>query len=442
MKTFLATCALLGSLVPVQGGLISHYLRAEASAEDSATLDASGILEALEITNVEDVRGNIFLPSTIDGFDITWESSDSTVVSPDGLVTRQDEDVEVALTATINDSSAAHDRTITAHVRKAAELPPFEGYAFSYFVDSSRDGEKIFFAASEGNDALHWRELNSGRAVLESELGTTGLRDPFLIRSPEGDTFYLIATDLSIGSGTSWGDAVKFGSRYLEVWESHDLVNWSPQRHVLVSPPTVGNTWAPEAFYDEELGEYIVFWASSLYEEDDVDRVGETYHRMMYATTRDFVNFSPAEVWQDAGTSRIDTTVIRDDDGTYFRFTKDEGAESGCTDIIQERSSSLRGQVEEWEVVAECIGRDAGTTAVEGPTVFKANEGDVNGGDTVYLFLDEYSGRGYVPLETGDLGSGQWRVSEGYELPGSPRHGTVVPVTAAELEFLVESLGG
>lgn len=431
MKALHFTCALLGSFAPVQGGLVPHYSRAEASS----------VLEALEITNVEDVRGNIFLPSTINGFDITWESSDSAVISPDGIVTRQGDDIEVTLTATINDSSAVA-RAITAHVRKAVELPPFEGYAFSYFVDSSLDGEKIFFAASEGNDALHWKELNDGRPVLESELGTTGLRDPFLIRSPEGDTFYLIATDLSIGSGTSWGDAVKFGSRYLEVWESNDLVNWSEQRHVLVSPPNVGNTWAPEAFYDEEAGEYIVFWASSLYEEDDVDRVGETYHRMMYATTRDFVNFSPAEVWQDAGTSRIDTTVIRDGDGTYFRFTKDEGAESGCTDIIQESSTSLRGQVEEWKVVAECIGRDAGTTAVEGPTVFKTNEGDVNGEDKVYLFLDEYSGRGYVPLETDDLGSGEWKVSEEYRLPGSPRHGTVVPVTAEELEFLVESLGG
>ena len=60
----------------------------------------------------------------------------------------------------------------------------------------------------------------------------------------------------------------------------------------------------------------------------------------------------------------------------------------------------------------------------------------------MYLFLDEYSGRGYVPLETDDLGSGEWKVSEEYRLPGSPRHGTVVPVTAEELEFLVESLGG
>ncbi|KAL2105055.1 hypothetical protein VUR80DRAFT_9080 [Thermomyces stellatus] len=414
---------------------VKGLLPDEASRVESA-------LAALTITNVGDVRGNIHLPSTVDGFDLTWESSDTAVISPDGIVTRQDEDVEVTLTGSIAHSSGITNRSITATVRKAVSLPPFEGYAFSYFTDSSLDGEKIYLAASEGNDALHWRELNDGAPVLASSRGTTGLRDPFLIRSPEGDTFYLIATDLSIGSGTSWEDAVKFGSRYLEVWESHDLVEWSEQRHVLVAPATAGNTWAPEAFYDEEIGAYMVFWASSLYEEGDVNREGPTYHRMMYATTRDFVTFSEAQVWQDAGMSRIDTTVIRDEDGTYFRFTKDEGAgETGCTDIIQERSASLRGQMEEWDVVATCIGRDAGTQAVEGPTVFRGNEGDVNGGAKYYLFVDEYSGRGYVPLETEDLGSPGWKVSENYDLPRSPRHGTVIPVTAEELEYIVESVG-
>lgn len=425
MKAPRLASALLG-LSTAQGALIP---RAESA------------LAALAVTNVEDIRGNIFLPSDVDGFPVTWQSSDEAVISPEGIVARQDEDVEVTLTATISNSSEASDRVFTASVRKAAELAPFEGYAFSYFVDSSLEGEKIFFAASEGNDALRWRELNGGAPVLASELGTTGLRDPFLIRSPEGDTFYLIATDLSIGSGTSWEDAVKFGSRYLEVWESHDLVEWSEQRHVLVAPEEAGNTWAPEAFYDEGIGAYMVFWASSLYEEGDENREGETYHRMMYATTRDFVTFSPPEVWQDSGVSRIDTTVIQAPDGTYFRFTKDEGGSTGCTDIIQERSESLAGQVEEWEVVATCIGRDAGTENVEGPTVFAANEGDVSGGGKYYLFVDEYSGRGYVPLETGDLEGGEWVVSEEYALPGSPRHGTVIPVTAEELERLVGSLG-
>jgi hypothetical protein len=57
-----------------------------------------------------------------------------------------------------------------------------EGYVFAYFKDNSLAGEKIFLAASNGNNALDWQELNDGNPVLTSTEGTKGLRDPFLIR--------------------------------------------------------------------------------------------------------------------------------------------------------------------------------------------------------------------------------------------------------------------
>ncbi len=316
---------------------------------------------------------------------------------------------------------------------------PYVGYVFSYFTGNSVAGEKIYFAASRGNTALKWDELNNGQPVIESTKGTLGLRDPFLIRSPGGDRFFLIATDLSIGRNGDWDAAQRRGSRYLEVWESTDLVNWSEQRHVLVSPETAGNTWAPEAYWDTELQSYVVFWASKLYAADDPGHTGSTYNRMLYATTQDFRTFSAPAIWQDRGESRIDSTVIRES-GTYYRFTKDEGGGgTGCSDIIQEKSSSLTavdlpGQPK-WAMQDSCIGRDAGTSAVEGPTVFKANPGDTSG-SKYYLFVDEYGGRGYIPLGTNDLEAPDWKVPTKYSLPSSPRHGTVLPVTQAELDRL------
>lgn len=321
---------------------------------------------------------------------------------------------------------------------RAAQLDPFEGYVFAYFTNNTRAGEQIYLAASNGNNALSWKELNNGQPIITSSLGTKGLRDPFLIRSPDGGKFFLVATDLSIGSGTSWGDAVRKGSLYLEIWESTDLKNWSAQRHVKVSPDTAGNTWAPEAYYDPTIEAYVVFWASSLYEESDTDHTGTTYHRMLYATTTDFVTFSEPQIWQDAGMSRIDSTVIQDGN-TFYRFTKDEGASgTGCSDIIQEHSTSLRASLESWSQDAACIGKNAGTSNVEGPTVFKSNPGDVNG-EKFYLFVDEYTGRGYIPLETADIAIPNWKVSSSYTLPKSPRHGTVIPVTANELTSLTAS---
>ncbi|KLU90359.1 endo-1,4-beta-xylanase [Magnaporthiopsis poae ATCC 64411] len=222
---------------------------------------AAAALDSVTVTNINDVRGNLHLPETWDGLPVRWTSSDPSVVGHDGLVKRrEDGHRDVTLRATIEHEGVSVEREFTARVRQAVEkreAASYEGYAFSYFTGNSVAGEKIYFAASVGNDALNWRELNGGKPALASTMGTKGLRDPFLIRSPEGDTFYLIATDLSIGSGTSWGDAVRFGSLYLEVWESHDLVKWSAQRHIKVSPPSAGNTWAPEAYYDPSLGAYV-----------------------------------------------------------------------------------------------------------------------------------------------------------------------------------------
>ena len=402
---------------------------------DSAETQIQAALGSLAITNVDDVSGNLYLPGTSDGLNITWSSNKPSIISADGIVQRQDSATTVDLTAVIEYDGTTSNRTFSANVRQAFRLDAFEGYAFTYFTGNSLAGEKIYIAASNGNNALDWEELNGGQPILTSTMGTKGLRDPFVMRSAEGDKFFLLATDLSIGSGTSWGDAVKRGSLYLEIWESSDLKTWSAQRHVKVSPPTAGNTWAPEAYYDTDLGSYVVFWASSLYADSDTERTGATYHRMLYVTTRDFVTFSDPQIWQDAGMSRIDTTVIQED-GVFYRFTKDEGATgTGCSDIIEERSSQLLAPVSSWSQVTACIGRNAGTSAVEGPTVFKANAGDVNG-EKFYLFVDEYGGRGYIPLETADIANPTWKVSSSYKLPTSPRHGTVLPITAKELAGL------
>ena len=415
--------------------------------DESDQSKADAAAAALTVVHADDVRGDLTLPTTgLYDATVTWASSDSTVVDTDGVVHRPahgDGDTQVTMTATVTVGAATATLDIILTVREQPAAAAYEGYAFSYFTGNTIAGEKIYFAASRGNNALKWDELNNGQPVLESTLGEMGLRDPFLIRSPEGDRFFLIATDLSIGRNGDWDRAQRTGSRYLEVWESTDLKTWSQQRHVLVSPPTAGNTWAPEAYWDETLQQYVVFWASKLYAEDDPNHTGSTYNRMLYATTRDFVTFSEPKIWQDRGESRIDSTVIKEN-GTYYRFTKDEGGGgTGCSDIIQEKSDSLTAVDlpgnPSWQFMTGCIGKLAGTSAVEGPTVFKANPGDTSG-SPYYLFVDEYGGRGYIPLGTNDLEQPNWQVAPTYSLPASPRHGTVIPVTGPELAKLREGI--
>lgn len=324
----------------------------------------------------------------------------------------------------------------TAGARPARSPAPrqaeYAGYLFTYFTgEGTADGEQVHFALSEGNDALRWRELNGGAPVLTSTQGDRGVRDPFLLRSPDRDRYFLIATDLRMYGNGDWEQVQRTGSRSLAVWESTDLVTWSDQRVVQVAPPTAGNVWAPKAHHDPERDAYVVFWASKLYAEEDPDHTGDTYHRMLYATTRDFVTFSEPQVWHDPGHSVIDSTLVREGD-TYYRFTKDERSpDSGtaCAKFLtQERSHYLLDP--SYELVAEGIGSPA-LSQGEGPAVFRSNTEE-----KWYLFIDEFGGRGYVPFETTDLASGRWTPSLDARLPRNSRHGTVLPVTQEEYDRL------
>jgi beta-xylosidase len=393
--------------------------------------------EALSVHNLDDVRGNLTLPADgAHGTHVTWSSARPDIIAGDGTVHRPAHGTggtTVDLTATVTKGEATATRTLTAKVPELPAQQPLKGYMFSYFTgEGTSDGEQLYAALSKGNDPLKWRELNDGKPVLTSTLGEKGLRDPFIIRSPEGDKFYQIATDLRIYGNGDWDASQRTGSKSIMVWESTDLVHWTDQRLVKVSPDSAGNTWAPEAFYDEQRGEYVVFWASKLY--DNEAHSGDTYNRMMYATTRDFHTFSEPKVWIDRGYSVIDSTVIQHD-GTYFRLSKDERNNTSSTPnskfIFEEKSDSLLDT--SWTAVAEGIGKGA-MNAAEGPLVFKSNTEE-----KWYAFLDEFGGRGYIPFETTDLDSGTWTPSTGYDLPAEPRHGTVLPVTQAEYDRLLRA---
>ncbi|WP_336920885.1 immunoglobulin-like domain-containing protein [Aquipuribacter sp. SD81] len=392
--------------------------------------------------------GNLYLPGQGEaGAPVRWQSSDDTVITDEvegaaapGVVTRPawgGPDETVTLTATVGEGTSAVTRTFEVTVAAAPRPAVDSRYLFAYFTGDTLAGERISLAASRGNSAMTWDVLNGGQPVLSSTEGTGGLRDPFVMRSAEGDRFFMIATDLSIGSGTSWTQALDEGSTHLEIWESTDLRTWSEQRHVSVSGPFASMTWAPEAYWDEAAQEYVVYWSSRVYPDatrpyDKARTPNSTYSKVMYATTRDFVHFSDAVVWQEAG-DRIDTTMI-EDDGTFYRFTKEV---TGCVDITQESSPSIRALTVpgeyDWTTQASCISKRARNTTrtTEGPTIFRANAGDTSLPEGVdegfYLFVDDFTGAGYLPLFSESLADPDWRTVAG-SLPTS-RHGSVMPVT-------------
>ncbi len=451
--------------------------------------------DAVSIPNMNDIRGNIYLTDEGEpGSSVTWTSSDESIISTKatgdiaaGKVNRPtNRDAKVTLTATITYENATKEtKTFNCTVKKAPKMAETTDYLFAYFPYTNVKDERIYFGTSE--DGLNFSALNDGKFVLESRLGTHGLRDPFIIRSHEGDRFYLIATDLTVAGleqdgthypGQGWtgpSGNQQSGSQYIMVWESTDLVNWSKQRMCHVAKDNAGCTWAPEAYWVDEIEAYAVFWASKTGD----DNYGN--QRLYYATTRDFYHFSEPQVWISEAGSVIDTTVIKVDD-YYYRYTKNEDGNNNkfgtpSKRVYCERSKSLLSTESKdpedetdtdptkWEFVHK-NSLAVGGGQIEGPCILKLNGDDVENakyiaglkgfeltGDDIYCLLADKTGVTIFPGLSDDITKGDFHVlgtEKGatatdengnkvqlYSMPEpDASHGTVMPITSEEYNNL------
>lgn len=393
------------------------------------------------IHNPDNIRGNITLVKAAgegDEMKISWKSSDAAIVTdtatgdnkefPAGVVTRGEKDATVTLTASIEYLGKTTEKEYELTVKAAPEQKEYSAYVYTYFqgnIHGKGESQNIHAAVSE--DGFFWKALNNNEPILTAELGTKGVRDSFLIRSPEGDRFYLIGTDLDANGGDWYSYAVK-GSKNICVWESDDLVNWSEERQIEIAPKNAGCMWAPEATYDPATGEYVVYWATGIN--------GGNGKKIYYAKTRDFWNFTEPQIYKDVenGTTFIDTTMTVYD-GTFYRFTKNENEIT----IFLETSDALLG---DYTLVKNRIADEWG---VEGPAIYK-----INGEEKWCLYMDGYAdenaGVGYFPLiadSLEDLKTGNFRrlTAGEFEMPEGAKHGSFVPVTREEYDAMVEKWG-
>lgn len=301
----------------------------------------------------------------------------------------------------------------------------YYGYLLAHFIGEQPDGEQVYFSYSE--DGLHWKDLNNGQPVLRSGLGEQGVRDPFIIRSPHDNSFYIIATDLRIASGKGWGVAVNEGSRDIIVWQSQDLVNWSEPWAVTLGIEGAGCVWAPEAIYDEQAQNFLVFWASATKDSDNEERKQKIY----CARTNDFRTFSEPELYIERDNHIIDTTIIAHA-GSYYRLSKDETTKN----ITLEKGASLDKDAFT-PVSAPSLEAIYG---VEGPQIFKLNDRE-----EWCLIIDRFAeGKGYLPLLSANLDRGEFRVVEdgSFDLGATKkRHGSVIQITREECNRLLAAYG-
>ncbi|MDN0195514.1 glycoside hydrolase family 43 protein [Streptomyces sp. S.PNR 29] len=310
-------------------------------------------------------------------------------------------------------------QALTTPQRAAAADP---GYLMVHFIGEGATGQQMYL--SHSTDGLHWNDLNGGGMVLRSTVGTRGVRDPALVRSPGGDKYWIIATDLCIGCGQSWDDAQNNGSRNLVVWESTDLVTWSQPwlLNVAGAIPDGRNAWAPEAIWDPETNDYVLYWATNA------TLNGVLKHRIYYARTTDFRTITTPRLYIDRpGTQGIiDTQIIETPSGVgNYRYVR----ASGDGQITLEGSNSILGT---WTELGNLSGIGLTGSQVEGPMWMK-----FNGRNEWALYLDQYAtGGGYMPVLTTDPsrpGAYRKQASGSYDMGGTKkRHGWILNLTAAE----------
>jgi hypothetical protein len=305
----------------------------------------------------------------------------------------------------------------------AAPAESASAYLMVHFTGESPRGEQIYFSVSE--DGLHWSELNNNEPVLVSTLGDKGVRDPALVRSPDGKKFTLLATDLRIANRKGWGAARAQGSTSLIIWESTDLVNWSApwMADVASAIPEAGCAWAPEAIYDESTGDYFVYWTTIA------PRNGVRAGRIYYARTKDFRSFTPPELYieRNGPGGIIDTQIIevKGQKHRYYRFSRDN-------QITLDGADSLTGP---WKRIGDIARLGYTGRQVEGPALFQFNQ------EQKWALLVDKPGRGgYFPVVIAnfdDPSGFKLLPSDAYSFgAGEKRHGGVLNITRSELAAL------
>ena len=298
-----------------------------------------------------------------------------------------------------------------------AQSPP-EGarYLFSYFTGNGEDG--LHLAASA--DGLTWSALHGGRSFLEPKVGTKLMRDPCILRGPDG-TFHMVWT-------SGWWD------RGIGYARSTDLVAWSEQQWipVMAHEPTAVNAWAPELFYDEDRGEFLIYWATTIpgrFRETEVaggdlggpGRDTPLNHRIYYVTTNDFTSFSPTRLLYDGGFNAIDAIIVKHE-GAFVMIVKDETKEPVAKKHL--RVARAKKATGPYGPASPPITVDW----VEGPTALKV-------GDSWIVYYDEYTRKRYGAIRSQDFRS--WDViSEAVRFPEGTRHGTAFAVEPSIIEAL------
>jgi arabinoxylan arabinofuranohydrolase len=294
---------------------------------------------------------------------------------------------------------------------QATKKEPTSAYLFAYFTgnDNKKQEEAIRFALSP--DGYHYTALNGNRPVLSSAAisETGGVRDPHILRGADGKTFYMVATDMVSAKG--WNS-----NRGIVLLKSTDLINWKSSainfQKRYPGQDDLKRVWAPQTIYDAQAGKYLVYFSLQY---------GSAPDKIYYAyANNDFTGLEgePKQLFfSPTNGSCIDGDIVARANKFYL-FFKTEGQGNGIKIAVSDKLTE--GYVLRDKYVQQT------TSPVEGAGTFKLN----NSSDYILMY-DLYTSGKCQFTRTRDL-EHFTVVDSDISMNFDPRHGTVLPITAAE----------
>ena len=280
-------------------------------------------------------------------------------------------------------------------------------YMFTSFHEPADEGLRFLYS----EDGIHWDSIAG--TWLAPTLGDSIMRDPSIVVGPDS-TFHLVWT-------IAWKGDTGFGYS-----SSKDLVNWSEQRRIpaMDSVASTQNLWAPELFYDDVKGQYMVVYASCVPDAGfDVGIEEEkNNHRLYYVTTKDFTTFSDPKLFYEPGFSCIDATLVKRGPEDYVMVVKDNTRPNRNIKVAFAKDA---------EGPYTAASEPFTESFTEGPSVAKV-------GDEYYIYYVTDRMFIYSAHKTSDIKTFT-DVTDSISVPSGHKHGTIFRAPRSVVEKLIEA---
>jgi predicted GH43/DUF377 family glycosyl hydrolase len=296
----------------------------------------------------------------------------------------------------------------------------YSAYLFVYFTGNSGTEESIRYAYSD--NGFEYVALNGDNPVISSStIAATGaIRDPHIYRAVDGKTFYMVVTDMKSANGWS-------SNHGIVMLKSTNLIDWTYSRVDIRTAfsqfSNVTRVWAPQTIYDPDKKQYMVYFAMRSGSDAEV-----IYYSYANADFTALETVPKALYIPDDKSSCIDADIIYFNSSYHLFYKATTSSGSG---IMKAVASTATGT---YKLAANRFLQDT-TDSVEGSCVFKLIDSDI-----YVLIYDLYTTGKYQFTESTDLLNFKVttrRVSYDF----TPRHGTVMTITAEEKAALLKKWG-